>query len=917
MLKLLMTRAPRLLLPALLAAALAIFIFDMATPHGYTIWLLYLPLCVLTAWYNHPREAVAASILATILIFAAWFVVPPDPHGLPAIISRLLEVAAIWLSVTIVLIRQRAALDIRAAYRAARDSNNRLSGIIINNSEDAIVCVDSASKITLFNHGAERMFGYSSAEVSGQSLEILLPEHVTRHHKSLIAGFATAPEQSRRRGERGTIHGRRRDGTEFPAEITISKLATPDGMLFTAILRDISQRVIAERQSSEQRQRLRLAMLAGRMGTFDYDERTGRVRVDDTALGLLNLPLAEPELPFRVFIDRMHPEDRHAARTTLERARREGTEFQLEYRLPQDDGSVRWLAARGFGELDEAGKPRRMLGITYDVTERVSSDRAIRESEVLNRSTLEALPAHIAVIGTHGLILSANESWVAFIHDCVDGEQNRYIGADYFDLMRCVLDPSGTAAETIAGIRDVLAGQSSSFAGEFSLPIAGVPRWFLLTAVPLRYDGTGGAVISHLDITDRKLAEALVTETNRVLEARVAERTAALREEIERREEAQSALVRSQKLQALGELAGGMAHDFNNLLTVITGNLELLGLRNLDEASQDLLRRADDAAMMGARLASRLLGIGRRRRLEPVALNLSETAGGMIDLLRRTLGDQIEIRTSFAPDTWAALADVSEVENALLNLAINARDAMPNGGVLEVSTGNRTLTGVDVAGESGLATGDYVMLSVSDTGKGIDPETLPRVFEPYFSTKDSGRGAGLGLSTIYGFAKQSAGHVTIESNVGNGTTVRLLLPRSHGLPAQKEPGPAATLPSASERVLVVEDNPDVREITAKRLGMLGYTVQAVENGAAAIDALQDAAVVNLVLSDVMMPGGINGFDLARWVRSHQPDVRVLLTSGFAGDLDCGSGADDLDGIAVLTKPYSLPELARAVREALS
>jgi PAS domain S-box-containing protein len=913
----LINRAPLLLLPALLAAAIAIFIFDMTTPHGYTLWLLYLPLCVLTAWYNRPREAVAASILATILIPVAWWVAQPDPQGLPAIISRLLEVAAIWLCVTIVLMRQRAALDMRAAYHAARDSSNRLSSIIINNSEDAIVCVDSASNITLFNHGAERMFGYSSAEVSGQALEILLPENVARHHKSLIAGFATAPEQSRRMGERGAIHGRRRDGTEFPAEITISKLVTSDGMLFAAILRDISERVNAERQSLEQRQRLRLAMLAGRMGTFDFDDRTGQVRVDETTLRLLHLPLTQTELSYHVFLDRMHPDDRAEVRETLDGARRHGSEFRFEYRLLLGDGSLRWIAARGFGQLDDHEKPLRLLGITYDITERVTAERAIRESEALNRSTLQALPGHIVVVGTKGQILSANQAWIDFVQGRVEDEASRYVGGDYFDLMSRVLEQSSTGAQINSGIRSVLEGLQASFSQEFSLPLSHGQQTFLLSVVPLVYDGTGGAVISHLDITERKQAETLVAEANRALEARVAERTAALRQEIERREEAQSALVRSQKLQAVGELAGGLAHDFNNLLTVITGNLELLSLRNLDDASQDLLRRADEAAKMGARLSSRLLVIGRRHRLQPVPIDLSDIALGMIDMLRRTLGDQIEIRTSFAADAWPALADVSEVENAILNLAINARDAMPSGGVIEVSTGNCSLGAGDVAGESGLMAGDYVMLSVRDNGRGMDMETLSRAFEPYFSTKDTGRGTGLGLSTIYGFAKQSGGHLTIQSKAGEGTTVRLLLPRSKDLPVTVEARPVTPLPLAGERILVVEDNSDVREIVTKRLSVLGYTVYAVENGAAAIDYLKGTNAVNLVFSDVVMPGGISGYDLARWIRSHGPDVRVLLTSGFTGGLDLERAEDSLADTAILKKPYALPELARAVREALS
>jgi PAS domain S-box-containing protein len=903
---------------AMIASAVSIFLVDLSTPHGYTIWLLYLPLCVGAAWFHRPREAIVGSFAATVLIPTAWLFIPTDEFGLATAVSRLLEIAAIWMSVTIVLVRQEAARKARDAFRVARDANHRLSGIIINNSEDAIVCIDNSHRITLFNHGAERMFGFTSTEAVGQDLSILLPGHVAGHHKTLVSGFATAAYLSRRMGERGTIMGRRRDGTEFPAEITISKLSTPDGMIFTAILRDISQRVNAERQASEQRQRLRLAMLAGRMGTFDYDRSLGLVRVDETTLRLLQLPLSQMELPYTVFFDRMHPDDRDQVFSTIENARRDGKEFRIEYRLPLDEGGMRWMAARGFGQLGDDGKPRRLMGITYDITDRVTAERSIRESEALNRSTLQSLPGHVAVLDGSGKILSANEPWIEFAHGRVDGDRNRYIGLDYFDLISRILEDTGSAASAVSGIKGVLAGERPSFNCEFSVPVGDGLQWFLMTAVPLHFDGKGGAVVSHLDITGRKKAEAQVADANRALEARVEERTSALRAEIQRREETQAALIRAQKLQAVGELAGGMAHDFNNLLTVITGHLELLGLRNLDSKSQDLLRRANAAAQMGARLAGRLLLIGRRQRLEPVCLNLSQVALGMIDMLRHTLGDQIGIRTQLSEALWPAVADLSEVENAILNLAINARDAMPEGGILEITTANHTIGEGNVAGENGLVAGDYVVLTVRDSGQGISPAVLTRVFEPYYSTKDGGRGTGLGLSTIYFFAKQSGGHVSIDSAQGKGTCVSLYLPRSHDPVVQVDRRQVSGRPQASgECILVVEDNPDVLDVTVKRLDMLGYTVLTADNGKAAMDVLERSPQVQLVFSDVVMPGGISGFDLARWTRLHRPGVRVLLTSGFTGAAgldDPGAGEPEFP---LLKKPYALPELARAVREALS
>lgn len=909
---------PQALLQVLLTGvALAIFALDLWLPHGYTVWILYVPLCVATAWHGGARAPLIGGVLATALIALAWLWSRDEAAALPATISRLLEIVTIWLAIISVRYYRKAERATQDAFRTVREANDRLSGIIIDNTDDAIVCINASHQITLFNHGAERMFGFSADEALGQDLSILLPASVVERHKSLVDGFKHSPIQSRRMGERGTITGRRRNGTEFPTEITISKLATPEGMTFTAILRDISDRENAEQKARKQGQRLRLAMLAGRMGTFDFDQNARLVQVDETTLRLLHLPLTTMNLPHSVIFDRMHPDDRNSVFAQLNEARRDGKDFHVEYRLPLEDGSVRWMAGRGIGELDDAGKPRRIIGITYDITDRIMAERAVRESEALNRSTLRALPAQIAVIDPNGRILATNESWIEFVHSRVDGDRNAYVGSDYFMLMRRVLQDPRTSDAADAGIREVLSSARTSFTLECSIPGSGSIRFILMTAVPLSHDHTGGAVVSYLDITQRKQAEALMEDTNRALEARVAERTAELREEIERREEAQAALLRSQKLQAVGELAGGMAHDFNNLLTVITGYLELLTLRQIDERSLELVRRADEAARMGARLASRLLVIGRRQRLQPVTLDLNEVALNMTDVLRRTLGDQVDVRTSLADGLWPALADLSEVENAILNLAINARDAMPEGGLLEVTTGNQALGPDDVAGEAGLKPGDYVMLSVSDTGVGIAPENLPRVFEPYFSTKDAGRGTGLGLSTIYGFAKQSGGHVSIYSEVGKGTRVSLFLPRASTAPVPDDRRQPAPAPAAGECVLVVEDNPEVREITVKRLDILGYTVVTAENGASAIEILRSMPGVQLVFSDVVMPGGISGFDLAAWVKANRPAVRVLLTSGFTGEVARHGEEPAMANVPLLSKPYALPELARAVREVLS
>jgi PAS domain S-box-containing protein len=379
----------------------------------------------------------------------------------------------------------------------------------------------------------------------------------------------------------------------------------------------------------------------------------------------------------------------------------------------------------------------------------------------------------------------------------------------------------------------------------------------------------------------------------------------------------EQALRQAQRMEALGQLTGGIAHDFNNLLTIITGNLELLDLDLEGEEPRDLLKRANDAANMGARLTDRLLTFARRRRLNEVLINLNNHLLGTMDLLRRTLGETISLTSSLAPDLWPIRSDISEIENAVLNLAINARDAMPDGGELTIETANLAIDDDVLAGDLGLMPGGYVRLSVSDTGIGITPEVLARVFEPFFTTKEAGKGTGLGLSVIYGFAKQSGGRVTIYSEPGHGTTVNLYLPRAEadlsGRPERQETSSPQT--ASGETILVVEDQELVRDITRRRLQRLGYRVQEADSAVAAVELLQSGEAVDLIFSDIVMPGGMTGFDLADWAREHRPGIPVVLTSGFAQDL-AESRSKDRPVMTVLRKPYSGEDLIAAIRAAL-
>ena len=375
-------------------------------------------------------------------------------------------------------------------------------------------------------------------------------------------------------------------------------------------------------------------------------------------------------------------------------------------------------------------------------------------------------------------------------------------------------------------------------------------------------------------------------------------------------------LQRAQKMEAVGQLTGGLAHDFNNLLTVVIGNLELLDMRSDDPKLKKLISQALEASNLGAALTSQLLSFSKRQALAPESVALNDLVKMMLPILERTLDEQIEIVTRLSDDLDVTIADPGLIESAILNLAINARDAMPDGGTLTLETRNVALDTDFAATQVDVAPGKYVCLAVTDTGIGMSAETQSHVFEPFFTTKGTGAGSGLGLSMVYGFAKQSGGHVTIYSEVGQGTTINLFLPVSlEDGPAEKTAPSGNVSEMGTETILVVEDDPKVRTLTVSRLEQLQYKVVAASDGPAALKILKQRKDIDLVLTDVVMPGGMTGFDVAKQALALRPELKTLLATGYAKGVEPkkkGKGAE----YRILRKPYGLQELARTLREIL-
>jgi signal transduction histidine kinase/CheY-like chemotaxis protein len=410
----------------------------------------------------------------------------------------------------------------------------------------------------------------------------------------------------------------------------------------------------------------------------------------------------------------------------------------------------------------------------------------------------------------------------------------------------------------------------------------------------------------------KRLGEALELHRE-TLEGRIEEALAALRaSEAERRETA-AALAQSQKMEAVGKLTGGVAHDFNNVLQVIGGNLQLaVQESNGNETLTRRLTCAHEAVERGAKLASQLLAFARRQPLEPVALDISRLLRSSDDMLRRVLGETIELETVVSGGLWNTLADPNHLQNVIVNLAINARDAMDGAGRLTIEAGNAMLDDEYTRHHDDLASGQYVMVAVSDTGCGMTPETLARAFEPFYTTKPEGRGTGLGLSMAYGFMKQTGGHIKLYSEPGHGTTVKLYLPRSMEDEAVRVEAANDPVTGGTETILVVEDDPNVRATAVDMLTQLGYQVLKAVDAQSALSVLESGVHIDLLFSDVVMPGPMRSVELARRAQEMLPTLEVLFTSGYTENAIVHGGRLD-PGVALISKPYRRDALARKVR----
>ncbi|MBI0534726.1 response regulator [Roseomonas sp. KE2513] len=654
-------------------------------------------------------------------------------------------------------------------------------------------------------------------------------------------------------------------------------------------------------------ERLQLALAAGAIiGTWFWDLPSDRFTIDEgfaRAFGI-DPSLGRAGLSLRQVIDTVHPDDKPGLITAIDEAIGRGGPYAHQYRVRQADGEYHWIEANGRVDKAPDGTPLRFPGVLLDIEQRRATEAERDRATILLRNFIEAVPGVVYAKDREGRMLLANRGTT----ELIGKPPEAYLGRTDAEF----LDDKPQAEAVMANDRRVMdTGSMTQFEEEVRLPDGTHAVW-LSTKAPLRDDRDEviGLIGTSIDISARKAAEGEQRALNALLERRVAEAMA-------ERAKAEETLRQSQKMEAVGQLTGGLAHDFNNLLTGVMGSLELVNARIAQGRINDVQRYAASAlaaAQRAAALTHRLLAFSRRQTLDPRPTNVNRLVAGMEDLIRRTIGPAIQLEVIGAGGIWSTLVDPPQLENALLNLCINARDAMPEGGRLTIETANRWLDDKAGLGRD-LPRGQYVSLCISDTGTGMSPEVIARAFDPFFTTKPIGKGTGLGLSMVYGFVRQSGGTARIYAEEGEGTMVCLYLPRHWEGEAAEDPPEPAEIPRGTkgETVLVVDDEPTVRMLVIEILEDLGYAAIEASDGRSGLRILQSSMRIDLLISDVGLPGGMNGRQMADAARIGRPELKVLFITGFAENAVVGHGQLD-HGMHVMTKPFAMQALASRIRE---
>jgi len=748
---------------------------------------------------------------------------------------------------------------------ALEESEARLRGLL-SASPDALVVVDRSGHIVMASDRVATVFGYAPGEIIAQSVVLLVPNRYHKVHGEHMRTYLSDPVV-RPMGTGREVKGRRKDGSEFPAEISLSSYTCAMGQFVIAAVRDVTE----QREFQQNLRRWSDAFEKAAFGISITEARTLRLIEVNPAYAAMH-GMTPDEMRNLPVMDVIAPEDYPAMRAAHVVADQSG---HVEYELTRirKDGS-RFPAQLAITTVyDAANNPLYRIATLLDISLRRRAQEAMRLINARFDAAFNITGYGMTWTSLDGHFIKVNTTFC----EMTGYSQDELLARNMADITH-----PGDLDEALEWRRKILAGEVRGYGFE--------KRY-------IRKDGS--EIWVHIDVG--LVRDAQDEPLHYVTHV----------QDVTSRRHTEERLRQAQKLEAVGQLAAGIAHDFNNILGAMVSNLDLIS----EEATTDpeaVVRHAQEAVgagLSGSELVRRLLAFARRQPLRIQPTNVAASIEDLVPLLRSTVGQRVEVVTALEEKLWPAMADSAQLESALLNLAINARDAMPEGGVLRIETSNIVIEPGLFDGADGLRSGDYVMIAVSDNGSGMTAEAAAHAFEPFFTTKGVGEGSGLGLSQVLGSMQQLGGTAQLYSELGQGTTVRLYLPRSMSAeqPAASTEPPLIPAKEGA-RILLVEDNALIRSSVAVMLTRLGYAVVEAEDADAALGLWDDGEKFDLVYSDIILPGRYNGVELVREFRRRDPRMKALLTSGFANPAQFQAEIKEL-GLEVLAKPYRKAELA--------
>jgi PAS domain S-box-containing protein len=757
---------------------------------------------------------------------------------------------------------------------AARDHHaerERLFSAAVESSNDAIITMSLDGMITGWNSAAERLFGYTAAETTGKNITLIVPADRLSEVQDTLRriGWGESIEHSE------TLR-LRKDGSLVEVSLSISPIKAPSGATIgiSKVARDITDSNKTRLALRQQAEELRRIFETSQDLIMVMDSRGSLVQISPSCETILGYPPSD--MIGRSGVDFLHPDHLEHSRQEMRALRRGERPKLADTRCVHKDGRTVWLS--WLGVWSEPVK--RFFFVGRDMTESRLAQETLSESEQLARGIINtALDAFIQNDESNSIV-----DWNSQAEAMFGWSRGEALGRNLIDLI-------------IAGVdRDYFKIALQRYLESGRNQILGHRREILAR----RRDGT--EFRAELSVTSLQRRQGILFNLFiRDLTDKIA---------------AEDRIRQSEKMEAVGQLTGGIAHDFNNILTVITGTIEILADAVKGEPQlAAIAKMIDEAASRGADLTQHLLAFARKQPLEPKETDVNTLIIDTTKLLQRTLGEHVEIESVFEDEACLAIVDPSQLATAILNLALNARDAMPGGGKLIIETGSAVLDENYARSNSDVRPGYYAMVAVSDTGSGIPAAILDKVFNPFFTSKGPGKGTGLGLSMVYGFIKQSAGHIKIYSEEGHGTTVKMYLPPATGAPEPIETASAPTVVGGRETILVVEDDKLVREYVLTQLHSLGYVTLDAANAAEAMAIVNAAHEFDLLFTDVIMPG-LNGRQLADEMLKVRPALKVLFTSGYTENAIIHHGRLD-EGVLLLAKPYRKSDMAIMIRKALA